>query len=149
MTYSKLILTTLVCTFLVGAQGGMNDDDNGMRSDTGITGDREMNQQNKQMKDSTIIGTIDTVNTTDSMFILSSEMTTDTIYFNEETEMKAVKNKFKKDEMVKVRITTQDNRKMATKITPYSTRNKGTKQNKDMKNPDTSGLGTDTGASQY
>jgi hypothetical protein len=119
MKLRHIFLTALSCVVLVGAAG--NTQNGGMNggtgsSDTGMNGGTDGNM-NRGMNDSMMImGTIESGDTTDSMFVVRSDTTTDTVYYNQETKMKIMKNKFMKGSKVFVKYTMMDGKKMATHI---------------------------------
>lgn len=114
MKLRHVLLAALSCIVLVGAQGnggGMN----GGGTDTGMNGGTD-GGMNGGMDSMMIRGTIESFDSTDSMLIVRSDTTTDTVYINEQTKMAGKKVKLTQGEKVIVKYQMQDDRKVATQI---------------------------------
>jgi hypothetical protein len=155
MKLRHVLLTALSCVVLVGAagnaqNGGMNGGSGG--TDTGMNGGTDGNM-NRGMNDSMMImGTIESVDTTDSMFVVRSDTATDTVYYNQQTTMKIMKNKFVKGSKVFVKYTTVDGKKTATAVFAGKKNKPENKSNKpDTTKPDssTSPGGPSGGSKEY
>ncbi len=106
MKLRHVLLAALSCIVLVGAQengGGMD----GGGTDTGMNGGTDSMM---------IMGTIESFDSTDSMIVVRSDTTTDTVYINDQTKMSGKKVKLTQGVKVIVKYQMQDNRKVATHI---------------------------------
>ncbi len=112
MKLRHILLTALSCIVLVGAQGSGT----GNSTDTGMGGGSDGGMQNRMNDSMMIAGTIESVDTVDSMFVVRSETATDTVYYNSDTKMKNMKNKLTQGEKVIVKYKMIDNKKMATHL---------------------------------
>lgn len=128
MMLRHVLLTALSCVVLVGAAGNSNGGMNG-GSDGGMNGGSDTSMK--------VTGTIQSIDSTDSMFVVQSDTGTDTLYFDKDTKMNAVRNKFKEGEQVTAHYKMQDDKKMATKVMPM-------RKGKGKKGGATNGNGSDT-----
>lgn len=113
MKLRHIILTALSCIVLVGAEGSGQSDST---DTTGMGGGSDGGMQG-QMNDSMMIaGTIESVDTVDSMIVVRSETATDTVYYNSDTNMKNMKNKLTPGEKVVIKYKMIDDKKVATHL---------------------------------
>jgi hypothetical protein len=141
MKLRHILLTAFSCAVLAGAAGNPNGAMNGGGSGGTTDGDGNMGKGMNDTASMVITGTIDTVDSTNSMFIVRSDTATDTIYYNDQTKMASVKNKLVKGNKVTVMYRTEDTKKMATMVTPgmkaKSKKGSGTKKSDTTTTPDT------------
>ena len=146
MKLRHILLAALSCVVLVGAAGNAPSGGTGGNggSDTGMNGGTDGNMK-RGMNDSMMIrGTIESMDTTDSMFVVRSDTATDTVYYNEQTTMKIQKNKFVKGANVFVKYNMMNGKKMATQVFA----GKKTKQGSSKKNDTSTTPGGPSGGSK-
>ncbi len=103
MIFRNISFLILSMCLLVSAQENSQDTTNGMMTDT-----------------MEVVGTVESVNLQDSMFVINTQEGTDTIYFNSETDFSA-KNAdqiLRLDAELRVKYVTEADRNVATLIEP-------------------------------
>ena len=112
MIFRNISFLILSMCLLVSAQGNSQDTTNGMMTDT-----------------MEVVGTVESVNLQDSMFVINTQEGTDTIYFNSETDFSAenADQILRLNAELRVKYVTEADRNVATLIEP-ATANGGTPQ---------------------